>query len=96
MAKRHADAIAIQIGACNPSGIAHAIVDACAEARAEPGYQGTAALYADAAIRLMAHQLAHLCNVREIDDSLTCYGELTAICERAPWPETIRLPKESS
>jgi hypothetical protein len=81
MAKRHSDAIAIQLGACNPSGIAHSIIAACTEARAEGA--GTAALCADPAIRLMVHQLAFLTNVAEINESLDAYGELTKACELA-------------
>lgn len=63
MAKRHNDALAIQLGACNPSGIAHSIVAACAEIRAEPGYTGTAQITSDPAVRLMVHQLAFICGV---------------------------------
>lgn len=58
MAKRHQDAIVISDGACNPSGIAHSIIDACAEIRDAGG--GSAQLCADAAIRLMVHQLGYL------------------------------------
>lgn len=59
--KRHTDALAIvNPGACNPSGIAHAIIEACAEARSQPGFQGTDALRADPAIQLMTYQLAFL------------------------------------
>lgn len=91
MGKRHADAIAIQLGACNPSGIAHSIVAACAEMRAAPNHNGTLEIRNDPAIRLMVHQLAYLCNVREIDDSLTCYGELTGACN-----EAIKVKEESA
>ena len=63
MAKRHSDAIAIQLGACNPSGIAHSIVSACQEIRAETGFTGTAQITSDPAIRLMVHQLAFICGV---------------------------------
>lgn len=47
-------------GACNPSGIAHAIVDACREVRAEPTFTGTDELRKDPAIRLMLHHLCYL------------------------------------
>lgn len=47
-------------GACNPSGIAHAIVDACKEMRDEPNYVGTDAMRRDPAVSLMLHQLCHL------------------------------------
>jgi hypothetical protein len=63
MAKRHEDALAISNGACNPSGIALSIVDACREARAE----GKTA-HEDAAVRLMVHQLAFISNIHRFDD----------------------------
>jgi hypothetical protein len=53
----------ISDGACNPSGIAHSIVEACAELRKEPDYTGTDQMRADPAIRLMVHQLAFLMGV---------------------------------
>jgi hypothetical protein len=81
--KRHKDALAIQLGACNPSGIAYSIIEACREMRETPGHSGTDEICKDAAIRLMVHQLAFLTNVREIDDSLTTYSELTQACENA-------------
>lgn len=68
-------ALYIQMGACNPSGIAHAIVEACAECRNEGDDVRT-----DPAIRLMVHQLAYLCNVSEIDDTLMTYSELDKVC----------------
>jgi len=75
MAKRHQDALAIQCGACNPSGIALAIVDACREARAERKDATQ-----DAAVRLMVHQLAFLCNVRQIEEGCDTYDTLTREC----------------
>src|SRR5258708_6287193 len=61
--RRFNDALGIAAGACNPSGIAHSIVAACQEARAEPNHQGTAALTSDPAIKLMVHQLAFICGI---------------------------------
>ena len=80
MAKRHDDALFIQQGACNPSGIAHSIVEACQEMRAEPGHSGTNEITSDPAIRLMVHQLAFLCHVAEIDSASDVYGKLTEAC----------------
>lgn len=77
MAKRHQDALLIQQGACNPSGIAHSIIEACRECRAEGGDPTE-----DFAIRLMGHQLAHVLRVREVDDSLLTYRDLVELCER--------------
>lgn len=79
MAKRHSDALAIQMGACNPSGIAHSVIEACREMR--EANAGTAEICRDPAVRLMVHQLAFLCGVREIDDSLMLYADLTKACE---------------
>jgi hypothetical protein len=58
MSKRHENAIGIQKGACNPSGIANAIVEACKEARDEgvPPSQCPA-------VQLMVHQLASVMGV---------------------------------
>jgi hypothetical protein len=78
MSKRHSDALAIQQGACNPSGIALAIVDACREVRDE-GKQATT----DPAVRLMTHQLAFICRIRQIDDDLSEYDRLTLECRAA-------------
>jgi hypothetical protein len=51
-------------GASNPSGIAHAIVAACAEVRNEGGSTAT-----DPAVRLMVTQLAWVCHAdSHIDD----------------------------
>lgn len=61
--RRHA-AIAISNGACNPSGIANAIVQACTEIR-EGENRGTLAMTRDPAIRLMVFQLAYICGFRE-------------------------------
>ena len=81
MSRRNSDARAIQLGAVNPSGICHSILNACTEVRDDGG--GTDQLRSDPAIRLMVHQLAFLCNVREIEDGLNVYGELVdAIQER--------------
>lgn len=79
--KRHRDAIAIQAGACNPSGIALSIVEACKEIRDTPAvrYTGTKQITEDPAVRLMVHQLAYICNVAGLDD-LTGYGQAVNEC----------------
>jgi hypothetical protein len=80
--KRHLDAIAIQLGACNPSGIALSIVDACREIRAGNGFNGTDQITCDPAVRLMVHQLAFICKADDahIDE---VYGALIEECEAA-------------
>ena len=73
--KRFANALLIvDPGACNPSGIAYAIIEACQEARAEG--IGTKD---DVAVRLMVTQLAWVCRA---DSDTDDYGELLAACRR--------------
>jgi hypothetical protein len=73
--KRFANALLIvDPGACNPSGIAHAIIEACQEARAE-GVD----THRDVAVRLMVTQLAWVCRA---DSDTEDYGELLAACRR--------------
>lgn len=76
MAKRFKDALFIQQGACNPSGIAHSLVNACKECLDEGVSQRE-----DPAVRLIVHQLAFLCNIGEIDDGINTYSALTRACE---------------
>jgi hypothetical protein len=73
---RFDDALAINCGAVNISGIANSIVDACRACRDE-GEQPAD----DVAIRLMIHQLAHLTRNSEIANSLLTYRDLVATCE---------------
>jgi len=80
MANRHRNAIAIQQGACNPSGIALSIVEACQEIRAE-ATKGE--ITRDAALRLMVHQLAFICRANDDQITGTEYSALIAECERA-------------
>jgi len=78
-AKRFRDAIAIQGGACNPHAIARSLVSALDECRAEN--LDTPATCADPAVRLIAHQLAYLLKVGELDSDLHAYGDATKACE---------------
>jgi hypothetical protein len=72
-AKRFANALLIvDPGACNPSGIAYAIVDACREAREEG-----VSTKDDPAVRLMVTQLAWVCRA---DSDTEDYGKLLAAC----------------
>jgi hypothetical protein len=84
MAKRHSDALFIvNPGACNPSGIAHSIIEACREIRESPDHTGTDQIRGDAAIRLMVYQLAFLSNIAAFDHDLAAYGEAVKTCEVA-------------
>ena len=60
---RFRDVLAIvNPGACNPSGIAQSIVEACREIRE---YEHNGSTVNDPAIRLMVYQLASVCRVAE-------------------------------
>jgi hypothetical protein len=75
-------------GASNPSGVAHAIVKACAEVRAEGG-----STREDPAVRLMVTQLAWLCRGNsDVED----YGELLAECRRRASDATAERADEPS
>ena len=80
---RFRDALAIvNPGACNPSGIAHSIVDACREIRQ---HERAASAAQDPAVRLMVYQLASVCGVadyaleRYMADEGACKERLTEL-----------------
>jgi len=76
---RFADAVFIQAGACNPSGVARALVraiNACLDEKMD-----TNTVRADPAVRLICHQLAFLLGVPEIDDAPLVYCHLLDYCE---------------
>ena len=78
---RFRDALVIvNPGASNPSGIAHAIIAACAEVRDEGGSTQT-----DPAVRLMVTQLAWVCRANWDTDK---YGQLLPECRRRAAGET--------
>lgn len=79
MTRRYNNAIGIQEGACNPTAIAHSIIQACQEINCENG--GTDTIRQDPAVRLMVHQLAFLTNQTEIDNSMPCYSNLIKQCK---------------
>lgn len=72
-ARRFANALlSIDPGACNPSGIAYAIAEACREAREEG-----VSTKDDPAVRLMVTQLAWVCRA---DSDTDDYATLVADC----------------
>jgi hypothetical protein len=83
MSKRYTDALAISAGACNPSGIAYSIIDACHEIRSGPDYKsrGTMAITSDPAVRLMVYQLAFLCGADSRMDAVGAYDDLVKACQ---------------
>jgi len=80
MSKRHRDAVAIQQGASNPSGVARSLVQAIDEAREEN--PSTDYIRQDAACRMICHQLAFLMGVGRIDHGEDSYHDLITECER--------------
>ena len=76
---RFTDAYQIQQGACNPRGIARALVKACDEA--DQDTQGTDGIRSDPAVRLILHQLNFLCNVGELDSDMEVWRECYRQCE---------------
>jgi len=77
MSERFKDALLIQEGACNPSGIANALVKACKEVIFEGGDQRK-----DPAIRLIAYQLSFILDISEVDEKLEVYNTLTEQCKK--------------
>ena len=76
---RFRDALVIvNPGACNPSGIASSIADACREIR-EHEKADTKRICQDPAIRLMVYQLASICGVAEY--ALERYIADEALCK---------------
>ena len=69
---RYHNALLIHEGACNPSGITHALLSAIQELHAENA--DTLTICNDPAVRLIAHQLAWILNLREFDRDLDAYG----------------------
>jgi hypothetical protein len=76
---RHGDALNIQEGACNLSGVARALVRAINQCHGEK--LDTQRVRDDAAIRFIVHQMAFLCNVGEIDRRPEVYDRLRTACE---------------
>ena len=74
----------IQQGACNPCGVARALVAAIDEARAEN--PDTANVRADPAVRMIAHQLAVLLNLAEYDHDMDAWRRDYEICEERAKP----------
>lgn len=85
---RNQIALQIQGGACNPYAITHALLDAIRQSRVD----GDPAQ--DPACRLIVHQLAHLFQVGEINDSLDLYGKLMEQCA-AVLPPLPRISQSS-
>jgi len=76
---RFRDALAIvNPGACNPSGIALSIDDACCEIRE---HEPTASTAQDPTIRLMVYQLASVCGVAGAQYDLARYIADEAACK---------------
>ena len=75
---RFANALAIQEGACNPSGITHALLSAIQDLHAIGA--DTPTICNDPAVRLICHQLAWILNTREFDRDGDAYGKALDAC----------------
>ena len=80
--KRHLDAIAINLGACNPSGIAHSIIEAQAEIYEQPDHTGTRSVTHDPAVQLMVHQLAFICGLVVDFPDFDAYSKAVDVCKK--------------
>jgi hypothetical protein len=84
--QRFANALLIvDPGACNPSGTAYAIAEACQEARDEG-----VSTRDDPAVRLMVTQLAWVCRADSDTDE---YGALLAACRARRFSRRIAAPR---
>jgi len=75
---RYHNALLIREGACNPSGITHALLSAIQELHAENA--DTPTICNDPAVRLIAHQLAWILRLSEFDRDLDAYGRALDAC----------------
>jgi hypothetical protein len=82
---RFKDACLIQQGACNPSGIARTLVRAINACHAEGADART-----DPAVRMIAHQLAFILGVDEINTGFDTYSRLTQECEARALVQPVR------
>lgn len=85
MSKRHVDALYIQLGASNPSGVLRALADAVAETVTE-GVNSAG----DPAVRLILHQLVYIMPANELAAD---WGESIYECCRlagGQMPEVLR------
>jgi hypothetical protein len=80
-AERFADARSISAGACNPTAISGALHRHCL-AMLKAGAD-TPTILADPALRLIAHQLAFLFKVADLDEDLTAYARALDACNVA-------------
>ncbi|RZN30504.1 hypothetical protein [Bradyrhizobium sp. Leo121] len=96
MGQRHSDAIAIALGAVNPTAIVHALLRASDEIRNSPEFAGTASITCDDAFRLMVHQPAHICRIGELDRSPSQYINAKMAVARAHDADQQRLAEANS
>jgi hypothetical protein len=93
---RHSDALFIQEGACNLSGVARSLVRAINQCQHQEN-MGTQQIRDDAAIRLIVHQMSFLCNVGEIDAiSNDVYGKLLEECKQKSEAILKKLAEEKA
>lgn len=76
--RRFRNALAIAEGASNPAGVSRSLNEACLEC-----HDCGVGAANDPAVRLIVHQLAHICNVAEFNESLTAYRAALDTCSNA-------------
>lgn len=81
MSVRHANALAINAGAVNPTAIVHSLLEAYDEIRRGKDYQGTKSLTDDPAVRLMIYQLAYISGVDINSVPMVEYSKWVGACE---------------
>ena len=77
---RFEEAIFIDNGAGNLTAIVGALHKICKEVMEEK--KSTQAVWEDPAVRLIAHQIAHLTNVHYLRDHFLAYSQLVEQCEK--------------
>ncbi len=82
---RFRNALLIDGGACNPSGIAHSFIEACQEVQSEGGNTRT-----DPACFLIVHQLASLYGIELLDREMFNRWEAAVVaCKKAVDAEEV-------
>lgn len=89
MARRHNDALYVQMGACNPRAVARSLVQALDDAAAER--PSTDQVRRDEACRLICHQLAHLMGVYEVDHDAVTWRRLVDTCSAMADESVVKL-----
>ena len=80
MSKRNKNAVAAQLGACNPIPMIRALQDGVEELKAEDPNEYFSKVRTDPALRLIVHQLAFIMNTNDMPD-------YSALCREVGMPQ---------